>query len=614
MIFRHMIKTAFVALVIVSTAGCRTAVMHRHAADRAAQMRLQQAQAQALGSTEALTVERPADTLRRRLLLDQLLPHGAETSLGTRDLPPNRFWDPARHLDPPADTNAVVPLSPLTLEESLRVGAANSREFQDAKETLYRSALDLDLEADAFRHTFAGMLSGTYASDSSGEETVESAQGSSTLGITRKFRNGAELSGSIMVDVVKLLTQEPASSLGLMVDTSISIPLLRGSGRDIAGEPLRQAEKNLLYAVYTFERFKRTFAVQLATDYLSVQQDRQAIRNAEENYKRLVAASRRARRLADAGRLPEFQFDQAVQDELRARTRWINARQRYASSLDAFKLRLGLPPDADIALDPSELKGLEAGTSRFVADTNTAPAPRAPAVDGSMKLREPDTNAAGPLEMEPEHAIRLALESRLDLRVAEGRVEDAQRKVHVAADALRAELTLLGRAQAGERRNSAGSAGEPDARIDPADGLFSGLITLDPALERTAERTTYRKRLITLEEAVRNAQLTEDRIKLDVLDDLRRLVQSRENLLIQRDAVRLAEKRVASTDLLLQAGRAQIRDVLESQEALLNAQNALIAAMVSYRISELSLQRDMGLLEVSANGLWSEYTPGEKNQ
>ena len=47
--------------------------------------------------------------------------------------------------------------------------------------------------------------------------------------------------------------------------------------------------------------------------------ERQALEESEENYRRLIASARRARRLADAGRLPEFQLDQALQDELRAR-------------------------------------------------------------------------------------------------------------------------------------------------------------------------------------------------------------------------------------------------------------------------------------------------------
>jgi len=66
---------------------------------------------------------------------------------------------------------------------------------------------------------------------------------------------------------------------------------------------------------------------------------------------------------------------------------------------------------------------------------------------------------------------------------------------------------------------------------------------------------------------------------------------------------------VRSTDLLLQAGRAEIRDVLESSEALLNTQNSLAAAIVDYRVAEMELQRDLGLLQVDEKGLWKEYDP-----
>ena len=88
--------------------------------------------------------------------------------------------------------------------------------------------------------------------------------------------------------------------------------------------------------------------------------------------------------------------------------------------------------------------------------------------------------------------------------------------------------------------------------------------------------------------------------------------KERESLLIQARSVKLAQKRVESTNLFLEAGRAQIRDLLEAQEALLSAQNALTAAIINYRVAELQLQRDMGVLKISEKGLWQEYSPGEK--
>ena len=135
-------------------------------------------------------------------------------------------------------------------------------------------------------------------------------------------------------------------------------------------------------------------------------------------------------------------------------------------------------------------------------------------------------------------------------------------------------------------------------------------LTVDAAvLERTAERNAYRNSIITLQQAVRDVQELEDEIKFQIRNALRTLTEARESFRIQERAVKLAEHRVRSTELSLQYARAHIRDWLEAQEDLVSAQNALSAALVRYRVAELELQRDMGVLELDRKGLWREYRP-----
>ncbi|HSV26324.1 MAG TPA: TolC family protein, partial [Sedimentisphaerales bacterium] len=142
---------------------------------------------------------------------------------------------------------------------------------------------------------------------------------------------------------------------------------------------------------------------------------------------------------------------------------------------------------------------------------------------------------------------------------------------------------------------------------------YQALLTLDLPLDRRLERDNYRISLINFEQSVRALQSLEDRVKQDVRGRLRGLHEARESVQIQATAVTLAEKRVHSTGLFLQAGRAEVRDVLEAQEALLSAQNALTAAIVAYRVTELELQRDMGVLTVDDKGMWQEYRPGDEH-
>jgi len=576
------LRVAFAALLLAGLAGCRSAAWHREKADKAASHNLATAQTAAFGREEPLSVETAEEQLRQRLFRDQSLP--------TR-LPV---------VETATASNSVCAIITLTPETALQVAARNSREFQEAKETLYRVALDLDLEQATFRNTFAAMFNGTYnQADARGSETVRSADVSASPEVTHRFRNGVEMSGSIAVDLAKLLTQDSASSLGLLADAGISIPLLRGAGRDIVAEPLRQAERNLLYAVYTFERFKRDFAVRIISDYIGVLQAAQQIRNAEQNYKSLITATRRARRLADAGRLPEFQYDQSVQNELRARSRWIETLDNLDQSMDRFTMLLGLPPDARIELDQQILRDLNESILASVATTESTTPSEIPPADAPVDLEVPAPTPDDTLGMTDEQAIATALENRLDLRIAGMEVDDARRRIKVAEDNLRAELTFFGSVQSGARR-SGSSAAEDDARLDNLDS--SALLTLNLPFNRTAERIIYRKSFLTLAARERAAEAVEDQVKLDIRDAFRTLRIARENLRIQSEAVRLAERRVGSTDMLLQAGRAEIRDVLEAQEALINAQNALTDAVVSRRIAELEFQRDLDILDVSAEG------------
>ncbi|MBN2446836.1 MAG: TolC family protein [Phycisphaerae bacterium] len=616
----------FVTIALVSTiAGCR-AVDHRRQADEIARDVIARKQIQALGRTEPFTIETPAETLRRRLMLDQNLPYYTGASLNSRNITPIDQWPDDDYLAEPNAADELVahfdtskPLV-LTLTEALQIAAHESREYQTQKEQVFTAALRLDLERDEFRRTWTGILTGEYKANLEQEvtlddkghtdkQTVGGAEYGGVLGLSQKLKNGTTVSGQIGLDMVSLLTQERFYSRGIFADVTITVPLMRGSGEFIVTEPLTQADRNVIYALYNFERYKREFAVSVASEYLAVLRQLDSVTNAEDNYRRLISSTRRARRLADAGELPEIQVDQSRQDELRARNQWISAQQSYQRALDSFKMTLGLPTDALVELDRGELtslademKALLSSTAPIAADQETPPA------DAPIVLIPPGRGTPGRYELDESEALGTALAHRLDLRVAVGEVYDTQRSVAVAADQLRADVTLLGSGAAGSQR-ALGSASQEDAILRPDEGSYSALLTVDLPFERTAERNTYRSTLIQFEQAVRAVQALEDQIKLDVRNGLSRLLEAREGMLIQAEAVKVAQRRVDSTNLFLEAGRAEIRDLLEAQDALVTAQNALTSALVSYRVNELSLQRDLGVLTVDERGLWQEYEP-----
>jgi len=606
-----------VCIMLLGQTGCKSPAEYRQEADKTAYHIIEQKQREAIGNVEDFTIERPSDILRRRLLSEQQLLYSGKVSLGTDKLDPIEHWPEDEYPQSRSSPDANIPIdsnTPLkiSLVEALQIGARNSPEYQSSKEDVFRAALDLDLERHAFRNTFVGQVESLLSTNSTGSSTVSGTENSATVGVSRTLKSGVDLSTALAIDLANLLTQGGASSLGLRGDATVSIPLLRGSGRHIVAEPLTQAERNVVYAIYNFERFKRTFAVNVAQEYLGVLRQTDQVGNAERSYRSRIESARWIRRLADAGRRSEIEVDQAVQSELGARNGWISAQEQYRNRLDAFKTSLGLPPDAQIELDRSDLELLrrpaEELVEKILQEEDTGAVRETPPADAPVELMPPSDEDAGPLEIDESLAIQLALENRLDLRVAIGEVYDAQRQVVVRADALGAGLTLLGSANLGEGR-SVGSATADDAQLRFDKASYSALLTLDLPLERTAERNAYRKSFIDLERATRNVQTLEDEVKLFIRSELRGLIESRESLKIQARSVFVAQKQVKSSTMFLEAGMANMRDLREAQDALLVAQNSLTQAVITYRTTELELQRDMGLLQVDENGMWREFSP-----
>jgi outer membrane protein TolC len=564
--------------------GC-SPTKYRQKADSVAMDFIHQSQLEAIGQTEPFSIELPSNTLRRRLLLDQNLPFSGASSLGVDELSFIKHWP---EKDYPVSTVEYEPSTPpwegdkalkLSLVDSLQVASANNRQYQTSKEDIFQAALILDLESNEFRNTFFGALQSIFTSDRTNSSTDVASSASAEW--IRRLKTGATLSSRMFIDLVKLLTQDRSSSYGIFADATIAIPLLAGSGEYIVAEPLTQAERNLSYSLYAFERVKRTLAVQVASEYLTVLELLDQLKN--------------------------------EQDVLRARANWISAQQTYVNGLDLFKNILGLPTDALMELDQSELDRLALAAKEALGDELSIRPPAAMlaaqgdlAADAPVELVPPGREGGGPLELEYSEAIEIALKQRMDHRILQGQVYDAQRGVVVAADALRANLTLLGNAQVGERRGT-GDADLPNAEFKIDDGKYSGGFIFDLPWERTEAQNAYRNSYITLERAVRNVQENEDQIKFQLRNELRSLIEARENYKIQTQAVDLAHRRVKSSELFLQAGRAETRDVLEAQESLLSTQIALTEALVNYRISELELQRDMGVLKVDHKGLWNEY-------
>jgi outer membrane protein TolC len=132
-------------------------------------------------------------------------------------------------------------------------------------------------------------------------------------------------------------------------------------------------------------------------------------------------------------------------------------------------------------------------------------------------------------------------------------------------------------------------------------------VELDLPLNRKLERNSYRSSIVTFERRLRGLSAFLDDVKNDLRADLRTLEQSRQSYDIQNRAKQLADRRVESSELSLQAGRVQVRDVVDAQTARVQAYNAATAALVDYHLTRMRLLLDLGILNTEKEKFWLEY-------
>ena len=502
------------------------------------------------------------------------------------------------------------------LEEALAIAVNHNRTYQSQKENIFLQALGLSLERHQFDFIFSGELSGEIAGattdipvpspylnagqfvrdfgaltgtaaslvdqyaqlvesavDVSGLgdpgvdiEPVRSATGMTRFGVNKLLKTGGLIAVSITSNFFRFLTGDPSVDTTSALVGSLVQPLWRGAGSKVVVENLTQAERDMLYALRDFARFRKEFAVNVASDYFGVLQARDAIRNNWRGYQSFLQSLERGRAYAAEGRMTPAELGRLEQAGLSAESSWINSNANYSSALDRFKILLGLPTDTKVVPDTRELENLA--------------------------IEHPDISA--------DDAVRVAMVTRLDLYNLRDQVDDADRKLVVAENNLRPDVNLV----ATYRVDSApdGDFSELDfRRYNWSAGLDVGL-----PFDRKAERNAYRAALIVEDRARRAFELAEDTVALNVRDAWRELEQAKLNYEINVREVELNARRVEEQDLRAELGLADAIDQVDALNDLIRAQNSLTSALVNHTIARLVFWRDMGILYIKKNGQWED--------
>jgi hypothetical protein len=294
----------------------------------------------------------------------------------------------------PLDDDGVLVLNS---ENAVKIALLNSTDYQQEVEALYLSALTVSSERFAFDTQFFGGADTFVATERGGPTDI--GIGDRGVSLNRSFATGGNLVVGLANDIVWSFSGDSSvRSTSSFLNFSLLQPLLLNAGRDKILEDLTQSERELLARVRAFERFRRTFFLNITVGarleftgqsavgpvsisatsatgggsggFLGLLQTQLEIRNSEENIARLqenvlLQQDTLIELLTtipdDAGTIvsQRLQVAQVRQTLVSSQQRLINQQASFQQSVDQFLRTLGLPPYICVKLDDPFLDQFE---------------------------------------------------------------------------------------------------------------------------------------------------------------------------------------------------------------------------------------------------------------
>ncbi len=362
----------------------------------------------------------------------------------------------------PVDENGR---SVLSLERAYELALLHSPQFQQQRETLYLSALDVSLQRFGFdSQLFAGFNQFISTSgrlrDGTGRSSTNLSSGLGVGGgginLNRLGITGATFTAGLANALIWNLAGNNSQTASGLFDFSIVQPLLRGAGRDRIMESLTQSERTLLANIRQYERFRRGFYLQIATGrnpgagpnrqgnfpslaagaglnaggYFGLLQQQQQIRNLEFNLRLLEGVLEQFRTFQAEDRIDSLQVRQFQSTVFQQQQNLLNAKVSYQTALDNFKQLLGLPPYLEVTIeDPllDRFKIIDDSISGRLAEVSNLRIEVGSIIDELVDLNsalndsfsEEDANGVGPQgdssDQKETELVRALVEQTLEL-------------------------------------------------------------------------------------------------------------------------------------------------------------------------------------------------------
>lgn len=479
----------------------------------------------------------------------------------------------------------------LSLRNYMELVLANNTDIEVQRLNVELPRNAITRAAGVFDPAFFGRFAATRANSATTDILAGAASLSQltqpwTFQYQQTLSTGAQLSGGFTGQKLSTNSQfqtfNPSFSTNLLFN--FSQPLLRGRGSEITRLPISIARSRLRQSEYNIQDQVLRIVAFAETVYWNVIEARENLRVQEKALELADAALKRAQRELELGATSQLDIFQPQAQYANAEIFVTQARYRLAQVEDQLRRQMSADLDPGVRNLPLVL-----------TESVTAP------MDSG--------------EFDKEGLIGRAMDLRPDLKSARQQLDVDDLNVKGARNALLPNLALgggyttTGRGGTFFPRQTQGlTVSGPLAPIPGGIGdafdqmfgfgfpIYNFSLTLNlPLRDRRAaadlaDTTVQRKRDMLV---VRN---TEQQIRLEVLNAINQVENSRASVKLAQIARDLAQKRVDAEQKKYELGTTTIFFVLAAQNDLTLAESALVTQTVGYRRNLLVLQQRTGEL------------------
>jgi outer membrane protein TolC len=478
----------------------------------------------------------------------------------------------------PAPTSAAPTRfcrEPFTLTSALAYAQQHRREYQAAREDLYLAALRLTLERHLWTPQLAAEFRTVYGNYGEARDFDQAMRFVADLSAAQRLPLGGRLTAQAISTLIRDVGHSITASEGSTINLGLEIPLLRGAGH-VSREQLIQLERGLTYAVRDFERFRRQQLVIVARQYFDLLRSKQEVLDAEESVRNARYDYERARAMEEAAVGGEaaspLDTRRAEQRLLSEEARAEQVRESFRLATDLFKLEIGMPVDEAIGLE--DLETIE-DIERKIA-TGEYPLLRRPPAAGDEVL-----------------ALEVATRRRLDLLNARDQIDDARRGVDIARNALLPDLNWNSSLFFDTDPNHYNVGAFEWAR---ANWRTEMILAMN---DRFQQRNELRASLIDVQRAQRTFQERLEQIRVEVRRAVNQIRLQDRVLELQKRNEEVAALRSEYARIRFEDGEISNRDIVEAQDELVRARNALNlaktagwSAVLEFRLATETLRVD----------------------